>query len=226
MRKRTFAIFIIAMLVLYCPSTYADSTKKRQDSSARRSWLGVVFKNTNIVVASDIFPDSPAEKGGLKAGDIILSFNGKPVESADSLSRSIAAMDPGSEVAIEVLREGKRIVLGFVLSKFHREEWGLIDGVYKSNNGVLKLKPLSVNKYSIDIEVHGGKIGAGPCLGQLHGVAIVDGGKLKIIQTEEGEPCYLSIAVRGNSVVVVENSCSYYHGVACDFSGEFKMKGR
>ena len=49
---------------------------------------------TKGVVISDVVPDSPAEKGGLKRGDIVESLNGKPVENANMLSRTVAAMKP------------------------------------------------------------------------------------------------------------------------------------
>ena len=51
----------------------------------------------------------PAAKAGLKAGDIVLSVNGEEVDRSSTLPRLIGRIDPGSDVELELLREGKRI---------------------------------------------------------------------------------------------------------------------
>ena len=50
---------------------------------------------------------SAAERGGLKAGDVILSFNGKPVEDFNALRNRVAESVPGSSVSLVVVRDGK-----------------------------------------------------------------------------------------------------------------------
>lgn len=85
-----------------------------------RGWLGIMIQDitpelaesfgiteTTGVIVADVVPDSPAEKAGLKRGDIVKSLNGKPVDNAHMLSRSVAAMGPESSTTISVLREGK-----------------------------------------------------------------------------------------------------------------------
>jgi serine protease Do len=51
--------------------------------------------------------DSPAAQGGIKAGDIVLAVNGKPVESSADLPRMIGEARPGDSVNLRVQREGK-----------------------------------------------------------------------------------------------------------------------
>jgi serine protease Do len=48
----------------------------------------------------------PAEKGGVEAGDIILKFNGKPVESSGDLPRIVGGTRPGTKANMEVWRKG------------------------------------------------------------------------------------------------------------------------
>ena len=50
---------------------------------------------------------SAAERGGLKAGDVILSFNGKPVEDFNALRNRVAESVPGSSASLVVVRDGK-----------------------------------------------------------------------------------------------------------------------
>jgi serine protease Do len=51
--------------------------------------------------------DSPAAKAGIEAGDVIVSFNGKPVERSTDLPYLVAATRPGSAAKVEVWRDGK-----------------------------------------------------------------------------------------------------------------------
>src|SRR5262249_53184841 len=63
--------------------------------------------NQGAVVAS-VNEGGPGAKAGLKPGDVVVSLNGKPVESAAALSRAVALQAPGQTARLEVLREGKR----------------------------------------------------------------------------------------------------------------------
>src|SRR5687767_15512099 len=58
--------------------------------------------NTKGVLVASVEPGSPAAKAGLQAGDVIIAFEGKPVESANELPRVVAASKPGSTVTLDV----------------------------------------------------------------------------------------------------------------------------
>ena len=60
--------------------------------------------------------DSPAEKAGLKTGDVIMKVDGKPIDNARDLARTIGSMAPNTKAELTVLRDGKeqttRVTLG------------------------------------------------------------------------------------------------------------------
>jgi len=89
-----------------------------------RGWFGVVIqdideelaksfglKKTEGVLVAEVSEGSPAEKAGLKQGDIILRLNGKKVNNVGKLRNKIALTSPGTKVDIDVLRENKHKTL-------------------------------------------------------------------------------------------------------------------
>jgi serine protease Do len=92
----------------------------KDDGKVERGWLGVQIQGVDEDLAtsldlerprgalvSDVQDDSPAAKAGIKRGDVILSFAGKPVDRVGQLSRAVAAVDPGKAAEIVLWRNGK-----------------------------------------------------------------------------------------------------------------------
>ncbi|MDR0518318.1 MAG: DegQ family serine endoprotease [Fibromonadaceae bacterium] len=89
-----------------------------------RGWLGVSIQDINPSLAkalnlnpakgaliSEIFENSPAEKSGVKVGDVVRSINGKAIEDANDLRNTVAMLRPGESAEFEILREGKALKL-------------------------------------------------------------------------------------------------------------------
>jgi serine protease Do len=85
-----------------------------------RGMLGVVIQNlskdladqfglsnTNGALVSQVNKDSPADKAGIKAGDVIVKFNGKQITDTTQLRNMVAATSPDSKVTLELMRDGK-----------------------------------------------------------------------------------------------------------------------
>lgn len=64
-------------------------------------------KGTHGAVVTDVKEDGPAEKAGLKQGDVITSFQGTAIDDAVTLQRAVTRSAVGSKAAVKVLRDGQ-----------------------------------------------------------------------------------------------------------------------
>jgi serine protease Do len=67
--------------------------------------------DTNGALVSQVVPGSPAAKVGIKAGDIILDYNGTPVTGASQLKNMVGATKPGSTAKLKIWRDKKTVEL-------------------------------------------------------------------------------------------------------------------
>jgi serine protease Do len=65
------------------------------------------MKDATGVLVSGVIPGSPADKAGIKTGDVIVALNGQATNSSNDLRNRVAAAPPGTEVTLTVLRNGK-----------------------------------------------------------------------------------------------------------------------
>lgn len=100
-----------------------------------RGWLGVSIQNitkdmadilgvdTNSgVLISQVLEGSPAEKGGIERGDIVIGFNGSGVKNVDELKQKVAFTQPGKTAEIEILRNGKKKELDVEIGEKEQKE--------------------------------------------------------------------------------------------------------
>ncbi len=85
-----------------------------------RSYLGVSVQEVTPAIAkaiglnvpdgamvSEVTPDSPAQKAGIKAGDVITEINGTPIVERNQLRMTVSMMNPGQNVNLKVFRDGQ-----------------------------------------------------------------------------------------------------------------------
>lgn len=104
------------------PINMAKSIEQQLRTSGKvtRGWLGVLIQDVNEDLAtsfgrkqaggaliSEVTKDSPAEKSGLKQGDIIIAIDEIPVTSVADLRNKIAMTPPNTGLTLRVLRDGK-----------------------------------------------------------------------------------------------------------------------
>ena len=63
--------------------------------------------DNNGAVITQVEPDSPGSKAGLKVGDVITEINGKKITDAGQLQMEVGEMTPGTQIALQVVRDGK-----------------------------------------------------------------------------------------------------------------------
>jgi Zn-dependent M28 family amino/carboxypeptidase len=66
---------------------------------------------------SGVVPGSPAEKAGLKEGDVIIAINAKPVESLKDFSDVLKTLQPGDKAAVSLVRENKEMIVETVVTE-------------------------------------------------------------------------------------------------------------
>ncbi len=86
-------------------------------------------KDARGVAITDISPDSPAEKAGLKRTDVILAINGKAVSTLEELRLVIAQMLPDTKVKVKLMRDSKERTLDVTLGKLAEKPNELLAGV-------------------------------------------------------------------------------------------------
>jgi serine protease Do len=74
------------------------------------------------VVITRVDPNTPAEKAGLKEGDVVTKVNGEPVQDTAAMRLKIASMAPGTSVNLHVIRSGKPMDLAVTLAERPSEE--------------------------------------------------------------------------------------------------------
>ena len=107
----------------------------QEHGQTRRGWLGVFIQeitpeiaesfgleNENGALISSVHPDGPAEKSGLKAGDVVLSFNNKPITQMRNLPRIVAESEISKPLVMVVIRDGRKVELEVTLGVLEEAE--------------------------------------------------------------------------------------------------------
>ena len=103
--------------------------------SPEYGWLGVSIGNISTEAAEDmnlesttgafvsqVFKNSPADKGGLKPGDVILSIDGEKTNTSNELLYLVGDINPGTRVSFEVIRNNEALTLTVRIEKRDSEE--------------------------------------------------------------------------------------------------------
>lgn len=102
----------------------------RQEGKITRGWLGVMiqtltrdlarafrFKTGEGALVSDVMQRSPAESAGVKRGDIVVRFDGKPVKKMHDLPTLVAHTPVGATVLLDVIRNGRPLAIEITIER-------------------------------------------------------------------------------------------------------------
>jgi serine protease Do len=96
----------------------------RADGSIHRGWLGVSIESLPDdsgrdagVIVTGVTTGGPAERGGIRPGDVLLSVNGTAVPSPLDLVRTVASLPPGGRATVTLNRNGARMALAVTIGE-------------------------------------------------------------------------------------------------------------
>jgi len=112
----------------------------KDHGAVTRGWIGVQIqqvtneiadslglKNAHGALVAEPQSGSPAQKAGIKAGDVIVSVNGESVTDYRNLARRISAMPPGTSVKLGIIRGGREETLTLTLGELPRDRQARVD---------------------------------------------------------------------------------------------------
>lgn len=120
-----------------------------KDGEAKHVWLGVSMSGQDATVTVDdvtrsgaqivkITPGSPAEKSGFQVGDVIIGWNGEPVENSSSLMSRVRSVALGENVNLTIVRNGKSMDVKVTFDQVdpnNGKSQAQSDGTNNNNNG-------------------------------------------------------------------------------------------
>jgi len=108
-------------------------------------------------LVAQVLEQGPAAKGGLQVGDVILALNGKPIIMSADLPHLVGALKPGSQVELDVVRDGSRKSLKLSIGALPEDGEtvaGAAPGVERSSNrlGVKVVELTAEQKKNLDLK--------------------------------------------------------------------------
>lgn len=103
---------------------------------------------TGAAVVS-VTPGSSADKGGVQAGDIILSYNGEALNQAADLPPLVSMTKPGTKVTLQILRAGKKQSIEVTVGEMSRDE-GAVDNVAGNKSAHVGSAALGMTVQALD----------------------------------------------------------------------------
>lgn len=187
----------------------------RERGFVERGKLGLVFQpvskdlasalgvaDTKGALVSELEPNGPAARAGIKAGDVITAVNGAPIGHAEELPRTVAKNPPGTKVTVTLVRGGKSQDATVTLDKLRDDDAAPLQKPGK------KAQPQPADKLGIEIsdapgggvrvdKVTGkpGDLGSGDVIVEVNGTPVADSAALRaaIAKVKPGSVALLKV---------------------------------
>jgi len=162
------------------PANLAKNIISQLEDSGQveRAWIGVAIQpldddlaegfgrdNKRGALISSVQPDAPADKAGLQAGDIILSYDGEEIKEMRDLPKTVAQSSVGEKHKVEIWRDNRKKIINIVTERFPEDPQVASPSKPKSDNSndvdeVIGARLSALNdrersRYGIDDSVEG-----------------------------------------------------------------------
>ena len=151
----------------------------------KRGWLGVSVRNVtpemaraygvegeNGAMISDVFKGDPADKAGIRRGDVVIELNGQKVKDANDFVSKVRTLAPGTTARLQVVRKGKKMTFNVKLAERNTTGDGSVESTEKAGRtervsggsdalkefGISRVSPLTDalrRRYRLDSESEG-----------------------------------------------------------------------
>jgi serine protease Do len=131
----------------------------------KRGWLGVRIQDVTKEIAevekldkprgalvASVAENSPSEKAGIKAGDIILEFNGKKINQMKELPAIVARTQVGKNVEVKIWRDKKEIIKNVLLGRLETSEDFKVSEKQKTIDTIDQIEDLKITVRSLNKE--------------------------------------------------------------------------
>ena len=179
----------------------------------KRGWLGVSVRDitpqmakaygvegTNGTMINDVFKGDPADKAGIKRGDVVVEINGQKVKNANEFVQKVRTLAPNSVAKLQVVRKGKKMTFEVKLAE--RNSTG--DGSVESTSGKEPEAPKTASSEALkDFGIN--KVS--PVNDSLKRQYKIETGSegLVIVEIDKESPAYYEEGVREGDLIVELN---------------------
>lgn len=139
----------------------------RESGNVTRGWLGVVIQaitpeiaesiglpDTNGALVADVSDDGPADKAGIKRGDVIINFNGENIRDFSDLTKMVALSDPGSQVELVVIRNGEEKEIELTLGELQdsKDKAQKLNSDKRLGMSVEEITPELASRHNLEVQ--------------------------------------------------------------------------
>lgn len=135
-RLMTVLLFLAGLSFVALPALRADDTKKSDESKkeqkkdgakaeGKHGFLGIQLggeAEDGKVTIQGVQPDGPAEKAGIKAGDVLLKIGKQEVKDVQAVVKTVGAAKPGDKLKLTIERDGKEKTITVTLAEKPMED--------------------------------------------------------------------------------------------------------
>jgi serine protease Do len=207
-----------------------------QGGIVKRAYLGILLQPVDKelteamslekqegILISDVVKGSPAEKAGLKQGDIILAYDNKLIKTMTKFRNEIAMMPPGSTITLTILRNGKKMQIAASMGSQSDGESISAEVIEKLGLDIENLTPEFASRFGYGSDMNGvvitrvkpGSVAAAAGLRPsfvITGVATDWNDPKKVRNIEELEDALKSIGTKKYIILIIrhQNYQRYY----------------